>query len=298
MALPQGAAYAFTDVAGTFSETQKLTASDGGLFDNFGASVSVDGETLVIGANGATVGSNPAQGAVYVFTLVNGTWTETQKLIADDGIAFDNFGLSVALHDSTILVGSPQAIIGGAFAQGAVYVYTNSGGTWSQTQKLTASDGAASDSFGESVAISGNNALIGAFGATVDGHAGAGAAYYFTNLSGTWSQMQKLTASDPGTFFNFGNTLTLHNGKAIIAADVATVDGHTSQGKVYIFLNEGGTWSEFDTLTASDGTTDDFFGAALALGPGTVLVSTPHPVINGNSFQGAAYFFEHTSGGQ
>ena len=234
----QGAAYAFTDVAGTFSETQKLTASDGGLFDNFGASVSIDGETLVIGANGATVGSNPAQGAVYVFTLVNGTWTETQKLIADDGIAFDNFGLSVALHGSTILVGSPQAIIGGAFAQGAVYVYTNSGGTWSQTQKLTASDGAASDSFGESVAISGNNALIGAFGATVDGHAGAGAAYFFTNLSGTWSQMQKLTASDPGTFFNFGNTLTLHNGKAIIAADVATVDGHTSQGKVYIFLKE------------------------------------------------------------
>ena len=108
----QGAAYAFTDVAGTFSETQKLTASDGGLFDNFGASVSVDGDTLVIGANGATVGSNPAQGAVYVFTLINGTWTETQKLIADDGAAYDNFGLSVALHGSTILVGSPQAVIG------------------------------------------------------------------------------------------------------------------------------------------------------------------------------------------
>ena len=294
----QGAAYAFTDVAGTFSETQKLTASDGGLFDNFGASVSIDRDTLVIGANGATVGGNPAQGAVYVFTLVNGTWTETQKLTADDGIAFDNFGLSVALHGSTILVGSPQAIIGGAFAQGAVYVYTNSGGTWSQTQKLTASDGAAGDSLGESVAISGNNALLGAFGATVDGHQGAGAVYVFTNLNGTWSQMQKLTASDPGTFFNFGNTLTLHNGKAIIAADVATVDGHTSQGKVYIFLREGGTWSEFDTLTASDGTTDDFFGAALALGPGTVLVSTPHPVINGNSFQGAAYFFDYTPDGQ
>ena len=294
----QGAAYAFTNVAGTFSETQKLTASDGGLFDNFGASVSVDRDTLVIGANGATVGSNPAQGAVYVFTLVNGTWTETQKLIADDGIAYDNFGLSVALHGSTILVGSPQAIIDGAFAQGAVYVYTNSGGTWSQTQKLTASDGAASDSFGQSVAISGNNALVGAYGATVDGHQGAGAAYFFTNLSGTWSEMQKLTASDPGTFFNFGNTLTLHGRKAIIAADVATVDGHTSQGKVYIFLNKGGTWSEFDTLTASDGTTDDFFGAALAFGPDTVLVSTPHPVINGNSFQGAAYFFDHTPDGQ
>jgi hypothetical protein len=290
----QGAAYVFKQSGDTFSETQKLTASDGGLFDNFGASVAIDGNTLVIGANGATVGSNPAQGAVYVFTNSGGVWTEAQKLIADDGAAFDNFGLSVALHGSTILVGSPQAIIDGRFAQGAIYVFTNSGGIWSQTQKLTASDGAASDSFGESVAISGNTALIGAFGATVDGHAGAGAAYIFSNLSGTWSEMQKLTASDPGLFFNFGNTLALHNHKAVIAADVTTVDGHTSAGKVYIFTKPGSTWTQFDTLVASDGTTDDFFGAALALGPGTVLVATPHPVIDGNSFQGAAYFYEHT----
>ena len=290
----QGAAYVFTLSGDTFSETQKLTASDGGLFDNFGAAVSVDGKTLVIGANGATVGANPAQGAAYVFTKSNGTWTETQKLIADDGAAYDNFGLSVTLQGSTILVGSPQAVIGGSFAQGAVYVFTNSAGTWTQTQKLTASDGASSDSFGESVAISDDNALIGAYGATVDSHAGAGAAYIFSNLSGTWSQMQKLTASDPGSFFNFGNTLALHGRKAIIAADVTTVDGHTSQGKVYIFRELGADWTQFDTLVSSDGTTDDFFGAALALGPDTVLVSTPHPVINGNSYQGAAYFFEHT----
>jgi hypothetical protein len=290
----QGAAYVFALSGDTFSATQKLTASDGGLFDNFGAAVSVDGKTLVIGANGATVGANPAQGAAYVFTKSNGTWTETQKLIADDGAAYDNFGLSVTLQGSTILVGSPQATIGGSFAQGAVYVFTKSGGTWTQTQKLTASDGAASDSFGESVAINEDNALIGAYFATVDSHPGAGAAYIFSNLSGNWSQMQKLTASDPGTFFNFGNTLALHGGKAIIAADVTTVDSHTSQGKVYIFREQGAAWTQVDTLVASDGTTDDFFGAALSLGRGTVLVSTPHPVINGNSYQGAAYFFEHT----
>lgn len=105
--------------------------------------------------------------------------------------------------------------------------------------------------------------------------------------------MQKLTANDPGSFFNFGNTLALHGRKAVIAADVATVDGHTSQGKVYIFKERASGWAQFDTLVASDGITDDFFGAALALGPKTVLVSTPHPVINGNPFQGAAYFFNY-----
>jgi len=79
---------------------------------------------LVVGANGATVGGNPAQGAVYVFTESNGTWTQTQKLTADDGAAYDNFALSVALKGSTILVGSPRAAIGGNAGQGALYVFT------------------------------------------------------------------------------------------------------------------------------------------------------------------------------
>jgi hypothetical protein len=134
----QGAAYVFTESNSTWNESQKLTASDGGLFDNFGASVALDGSTLVVGANGATVGSNPAQGAVYVFTESNGTWTQTQKLTANDGAAYDNFALSVALKGSTILVGSPRAAIGGNAGQGALYVFTESNGTWSQTQKLTA----------------------------------------------------------------------------------------------------------------------------------------------------------------
>ena len=314
----QGAAYAFTNVAGTFSETQKLTASDGGLFDNFGASVSIDGDTLVIAADGATVDSNPAQGEVYVFTLVNGTWTETQKLTADDGIAFDNFGLSVALNGSTILVGSPQAIIGGAFAQGAVYVYTNSGGTWSQLQKLART---ARQHFGNrsrSAATrradrsDGAAATLRRWSRSADSErarertvlrrrTGLALARPTSSpiFSGTWSEMQKSDRERfPERVFNFGNTLTLHN-RAIKrltsrASMVATIVG-PGQG---LLLTKCGRWSESDTLTASDGTTDDFFGAALALGPDTVLVSTPHPVINGNSFQGAAYFFDHTPGGQ
>jgi len=155
----QGAAYLFTKSNGTWSESQKLTASDGGLFDNFGASVALDGSTLIVGANGATVGGNAAQGAVYVFTESNGTWTQTQKLTANDGAAYDNFGLSVALKGSTILVGSPQAAIGGNAGQGALYVFAESNGTWSQVQKLTASDGAANSNFGSAVALNGSTAL-------------------------------------------------------------------------------------------------------------------------------------------
>jgi hypothetical protein len=290
----QGAAYVFTQSNGTWSESQKLTASDGGLFDNFGASVALDGSTLVVGANGATVGGNAAQGAVYVFTESNGTWTQTQKLTANDGVAYDNFGLSVALKGSTILVGSPAAAIGANAGQGALYVFTESNGNWSQTQKLTASDGAANDSFGESVALEGSTALIGAYNATINGHQWQGAAYFFTESNGSWSEGQKLTASDGTAGANFGNALALEGSNALIGADASTVGGNTYQGKAYLFTESGGNWSQSDTFIASDGAVDDYFGAALAWDGATALISTPHPTIGGNTWQGAAYFYEQS----
>ena len=290
----QGAAYVFTQSNGTWSESQKLTASDGGLFDNFGAAVALDGSTLVVGANGATVGGNAAQGAVYVFTESNGTWTQTQKLTADDGAAYDNFGLSVALKGSTILVGSPRAAIGGNAGQGALYVFTESNGTWSQTQKLTASDGATNDSFGESVALDGSTALIGAYNATINGHQWQGAAYFFTESNGSWSEGQKLTASDGTAGANFGNAVALEGSTALIGADASTVGGNTYQGKAYLFTESGGNWSQSDTFIASDGAVDDYFGAALAWDGTTALISTPHPTIGGNAWQGAAYFYEQS----
>ena len=291
----QGAAYVFTQSNGTWNESQKLTANDGAVFDNFGASVALDGSTLVVGANGATVGGNAAQGAVYVFTESNGTWMQTQKLAADDGAAFDNFGLSVAFKGSTLLVGSPQAAIGANAAQGAIYVFTESNGTWSQTQKLTANDGAHSDSFGESVALNESTALIGAYNATINGHAFQGAAYIFTESNGTWNQGQKLTASDGTTNANFGNAVALEGSSALIGADGSTVAGNTYQGKTYLFSESGGNWTQSDTFIASDGAVDDYFGAALAWDGATALISTPHPVINGNAWQGAAYFYEQSA---
>ena len=291
----QGAAYVFTQSDGTWSESQKLTASDGALFDNFGASVALDGSTLVVGANGATVGGNAAQGAVYVFTESNGTWTQTQKLTANDGAAYDNFGLSVALKGSTILVGSPRAAIGANAGQGALYVFTESNGTWSQTQKLTASDGAANDSFGESVALEGSTALIGAYNATVNGHPLQGAAYIFTESNDSWSEGQKLAASDGTPNANFGNAVALEAGTALIGADASTVGSNTYQGKAYLFTESGGNWSQSDMFVASDGAVDDYFGAALAWDGTTALISTPHPTIGGNTWQGAAYFYEQSA---
>src|SRR6476646_8028769 len=152
----QGAAYLFTKSNGSWSQGQKLTASDGLAGDEFGYRVVLANDTLLVGAFTATVGGNASQGAAYLFTESNGTWSESQKLTASEGGLFDNFGVSVALDARTIVVGANGATVGGNAAQGALYVFTESNGTWTQTQKLTANDGAAYDNFGLSVALEGS----------------------------------------------------------------------------------------------------------------------------------------------
>jgi len=170
----QGAAYLFTKSNGSWNEGQKLTASDGLPGDEFGYRVALADHTLLVGAFTATVGGVVSQGAAYLFTQSNGTWSESQKLTANDGALFDNFGASVALDGSTLVVGANGATVGGNAAQGAVYVFTESNGAWTQTQKLTADDGAAFDNFGLSVALKGSTILVGSPAAPIGTNAGQG----------------------------------------------------------------------------------------------------------------------------
>ena len=93
---------------------------------------------------------------------------------------------------------------------------------------------------------------------------------------------------------NFGNALALEGSTALIGADASTVGSNTYQGKAYLFTESGGNWSQSDTFIASDGAVDDYFGAALAWDGATALISTPHPTIGGNTWQGAAYFYEQS----
>ncbi|HEV7490775.1 MAG TPA: FG-GAP repeat protein, partial [Rhodanobacteraceae bacterium] len=125
-------------------------------------------------------------------------WLQEQEITADDGAPNAEFGVAVALHGTTAMVGAQQANIGANEDQGAVYVFDQSGSGWTQSQKLTSDDGAAFDTFGDAVAFQGDTAIVGAYAATVNNFAYQGAAYVFTRSNGTWSQAQKL-APDDGT---------------------------------------------------------------------------------------------------
>ncbi len=198
---------------------------------------------------------------------------------------------------STALLGLPTKWVGDNSNQGVAYVFVKSGGTWSQ-QKLTASDGAADDWFGESAALSsdGATALIGAPKTNMTAIPGPGAAYYFVKSGGTWSQA-KLTPTDGTQADSFGDSAALSSdgGTALIGAPAKTVGSNIQQGAAYYFVKSGGTWSQ-QKLTASDGAAYDNFGHSAALSSDGTTALIGCEMVAANSQQGAAYVFVNSAG--
>jgi hypothetical protein len=295
-----GAAYVFVRSGGVWSQQQKLTASDVDGY-SFGDSVSLsgDGSTAVIGASYALIGGNIYQGAAYVFVRNGGTWSPQEKLIASVGASYDYFGNSVSMSadGSTALIGAGNATIGSNTDQGAAYVFVRSGETWSQQQQLVASDGGVMDQFGSSVSLNSNGsvALIGAYGASIDGNASQGAAYVFAVSGGVWSQQQKLTASDgaTGDWFGWSVSLSGDGSTALIGAFKAAIGGNYLRGAAYVFVGSGGVWSQQQKLIASDGVGGDAFGYSVTInGDGkTALIGADWAKIGYHDIQGAAYAF-------
>jgi hypothetical protein len=179
---PSGAAYVFRRTApDAWIEEAKLTPAGPGGTKEFGAAVDVWGDTVVIGAPG----DGGERGAVFVFTHSGGTRSQTAKLVAADAAGGARFGASLSLHEGSLAVGAPGDSEAAAGA-GAVYVFSETGSTWTRRQKLLSGDTDADDSFGTSVAIQPPRLIAGQPG---DDGAGTdiGAAYVFVQQAGAWS---------------------------------------------------------------------------------------------------------------
>ena len=223
----RGSAYVFTYNGRIWTQQAKLTASDGAALDNFGDSVAISGETVVVGAAGDDIGASVNQGSAYVFTRSGTTWSRQAKLTAGDG---RSLGRAVALTGATAVVGSPET----DHVRGVAYVFTRSGTTWSRQARLTASSPTPDDAFGISVAISGKTAVVGANGDTVGGiHQGA--AYVFTRAGATWTRGARLFAADGASSDDFGISVGVSGGSAVAGAFQARVAGNYGQGAAYVF---------------------------------------------------------------
>lgn len=276
---------------------QKLVASDGAANDVFGISVSLADDTALVGSVLADVGGNRDQGAAYVFTRDGATWTEQAKLTASDGAAGDQFGFVVSLAGDTAVVSAPSADVAGNGGQGAAWVFTRDGETWTEQAKLTASDGAAGDQFGISATVGGDTAVVGAWFADVGGNSQQGAAWVFTRDGGSWSEQAKLTASEGLAGDRFGYSVAVAGDTAVVGALQADVGANPDQGAAYVFHRSGGAWDEETRLVASDGAAGSQFGISVDLAGETVLVGAPASTVEGIPFRGAGYQFRRTDAG-
>jgi hypothetical protein len=280
----------------TWSQQAELTDSDGAPGDQLGwagNSLSISGTTALVGDCFHTVGSNTGQGAAYVFTESGGAWSEQAELTSADGAPGDDFGCSVSLSGTTALVGAPYHTVGSNTYQGAAYVFTDSGGTWTQEAELAPSDGESYDYFGASVSLSSDakTAVIGAPREVIFSSY-LGKAYIFSNSGGTWVQDVEITPSDGTAMDQFGYSVSLSSGgtTALIGAWGHTVGSNFQQGSAYIFTESGGSWTQEAELTASDGAAGDGFGTSVSLS------SDGSRVLVGAGVQGAAYVFTESGG--
>lgn len=263
-----GAAYVFARTAGVWSQQQKLIASDAAMGDGFGYSVSVSGDTAVVGSTGDD-DAGPSSGAVYVFVRSGGVWTEQQKLTASDAAADDQFGFSVSLSGDTVVVGAYLDDVGGVEI-GSAYVFVRTGGVWTEQQKLNASDATVNDRFAWDVAVDGDTAVVGAI-FDDDGGGDSGSAYVFVRAGNVWTEEQKLTASDGAGGDRFGLSVAVE-GDIIVVGSYFDSDAGFATGSSYVFTRTDGIWAEQQKLTASDAAAGDQFGFSVSISDRTAIV--------------------------
>jgi hypothetical protein len=295
----RGAAYIFYRNQGGldgWGQVKKLTASAAADNDGFGFAVALDGDTLIVGADGVD-GGGTNEGAAYVFYKDQGgadNWGPVVKLVAGDPDDVNQFGYSIGLSGDVAVIGSPGDK-GAGSNRGAAYIFSRDmGGAdgWGQLKKLTASDASDDVWFGTSVALDGALAVIGA-GWDNGGGTDRGAAYLFGGDQGgadNWGQFKKLTASDAHDSALFGYDVAVDGDYVVVGAGWSK-GGGTQRGQAYVFVRgEGGTdnWGEAQILRASDGENEDWFGFSVAI-DGLYLLSGASGEDGAGSGRGAAY---------
>lgn len=271
-----GSAYVFTRSGASWTQQAKLTAMDGAAFDQFGNAISLDGETVLIGARYDDDNGNDSGGA-YVFVRSAGVWTQQAKLTAYDGLANDYLGWSVTLYGDKAVIGAPGDDDQGQNG-GSAYIFTRSGTTWSESENPQI----VGDHYARAVSLDGAGIVV---GAEYDDAIRAGnsrinnywgAAYIFTRTGSSWAFQTKLMVE--GTR-DFGNSVSVDGDTALIGA--------VSSDEVYVFVRSGSTWTQQARLSADDILSRYDFGSAVSLDGDTALIGAAGFVDD----PGAAYLF-------
>ena len=272
-------------------QLQKLIASDGAAGSEFGVSCDVSGDSAIIGSwTHSRLGAGA--GAAYVFERRGASWLETAPLVASDGAPGDGFGTSVKIDGDIAIVAAIYDDDNGVDS-GSAYIFERQAGSWTQTAKLLASDGAAGDHFGFFTALSGTTAIVTA-NLDDDNGASSGSAYVFEQQAGNWVQTAKLLPSDGAAGDQFGYSSAMSGTTAVISAPLDDDRGQDS-GSAYMFERRGGSWLQTAKLRAADAAARDVFGISVSIDAGRAIVGAMlDDDLGANS--GSAYMFELRAG--
>lgn len=297
-----GSASIFQRFGAFWLQVAKLVPNDAAAGDRFGTSVSISGDTAVVGAIWDD-DAGSASGSATVFQRIESAWLPQAKLVSPIAESGDLFGWSVAIDGDTIVVGAPGADPSGVNS-GAAYVFHRVNGIWGPAIELHVSDGDPGDQFGAAVAISGLTAVVGAPLDDDDGSA-AGSTYVFQRFNNSWSIQTKLSPQDPSATALFGWSVDVSEDIAVIGAYGSDLLG-TDSGCAYIFSRIGAGWTEEAQLSGDSTSANDRFGSSVAVDGFRVLVGAPFdsgevigegPAGGGNGpLSGTAWLFERGKG--
>jgi uncharacterized repeat protein (TIGR01451 family) len=262
----------------------------GNASDGFGRSVAIDGDTAVIGVPGRNWYSERT-GVVYVFERGGGEWMLQAVLdppASNEPVAF---GSSVAVSGDTIIIGAASSIV----TEGGAYVFARSGtAAWQLQAALRGSDTRSSDSFGVSVAIDGDTAVVGAVGASAGAAYAGGAAYVFARTGASWSQQQKLTLSDPEAYDGFGRAVAVAGDTVLIGAPGRDSAACASCGSAHLFVRSAGAWVQAQQLLPTLPQESALFGTAVSISGDKAVVGAPGQDFLSYWDAGTAFVFART----
>ncbi len=276
-------------LAGTaLAQDSTVLRVPGGLGrEALGASVTVDGDTLVAGAPGDDTAGFEA-GAAFVFVREGSSWPVLAQLTSSDANVGDAFGFAVDVDGTRLVVGAPLADVAG-MNSGAVYVFERAGPLWTEVAKLSPADGAMGDRFGFAVQVDGDRIAVGAprdNGLQTD----EGSVYVFHRIGAAWIETQKLTARDAGLRHQFGTSVHL-DGDLLAAGAPRAAGAVDNTGSVYVYEALGAAWTLQAEIFTAAGTTGDYFGRSVT-GAGDRLVVGAPGDDRGVDGSGTAYVFE------
>jgi len=270
------------------SEYNPVTDSTGAERDGFRASVAMSGNFAIVGVPGVGI-IRKGYAAIYQFNGSN--WIQTQRLTDPGSTSNDNFGNSVAMSGNFAIVGAATDTVGVNANQGAAFIFQFNGNSWVFMQKITDPGGAASDLFGFSVALSGNNAVVGSLVDDIGANTDQGSASVFHFNGNNWAFVQKLTYPTGAATDGFGSSIAVSDNFLLIGAFQDDIGANLNQGSACFFKLNGNNWVFNKKVTDSTGNGDEDFGISVSLSNNFAVIGAPVSHVPVSSTPGAAFAF-------